>query len=154
MKGKMVLSTLLVSVLALSLVAAAGFSTSIRGSGGDIIQINGVAVDSGEKVSFSAYVSEGSARAGQGSVILSGSGESIRVKLTDAVILTNNANVLKVESVGYYYERTKNFFGFYTLQKVEGKVLYTLNKNTLQTDIVGSNGLNFKVNDVETRILR
>lgn len=156
MKNRLLMSAPLMTVLLISsaLALSAG-AYSLRGSNGDIVQINGISDFVYESASFSAYLSPGSAGTGQGSVILQArttDRETIRmgVKLINPVVEIDNANTLKVSNDGYFYQRVKTWNGFWTTEKVEGKVTYILNKKTGLTTVVGTNGLNFKVTDLQT----
>lgn len=160
MKNRLMYSAPLLALLLVSVVSASilgGYS--LRGSDGDIVFIGNENNFSFEKASFSAYVSPGSAGTGQGAVLITavttdGDRINLGVKLQNAVVLIDDANTLRVQSDGYYYERVKTWNGFWTLNKVEGKVTYTYNKNTGLTNVVGSNGLSFRVNGLETVNLR
>lgn len=159
MKSRLMYSAPLMALLLVSVVSAVAIgSYSLRGSNGDIEYINGVTDFKYERAKFSAYVSPGSRGTGQGSVILqakTNDGERLRlgVKLTNANVLRDD-NILKVESDGYYYQRYRSWNGFWRTQKVEGTVTYTFNKNTGETVVVGTNGLNFKVSGLNTINLR
>lgn len=155
MKNRLLMSAPLMTVLLVTSVLAMSGAFSLRGAGGDINYIGSDNSFSFEKVSFSAYVSPGSTGTGQGSIILRAvttDGENIQlgVSMKNAIVELDNANTLKVTSDGYYYQRVKTWNGFWTTEKVEGKVTYTYNKNTGLTTVLGHSGLNFKVTGIPT----
>jgi hypothetical protein len=146
--------SILCGLLAISIVSASGLSYSLRGYEGNIVQIGSESDFSYEKIQFSAYYSEGSAGSGQGSItLLALTPEkerfSVNVKLVNPVIVQNDNSTLVVENTGYFYERAKTWNGFWTLNKVEGKVTYTLDKNTGLLSVAGTDGLNFGADGIK-----
>lgn len=152
-KQKMLMALPVLAVFTLlttSLVVAGAYS--IRADGGDIFWIGSHTDLSNEYAKLNAYVSPGSSGTGQGTIILraeTSSGErlNLNVKLSDAEVLVDSANLLRVNSNAYYYERVGGL-----TQKVEGQVFYEYNKNTQKARVIGYDGMIFKVADMDATL--
>ena len=136
-------------VLALSMVSAAYFY-SLRGTGGSVVQVEGNPF-SASSIDFSAYVTP-DATGGQGSLSLQGTNR-YSVQWSSSQVLVDNANILQVQAQGFRYVTTR-INGFPVTQKVSGTVTFTYDKIAGLTDVVGSNGLNFQVDNIPTTRLR
>lgn len=154
MNNKLIYLSPLMALLFISMVSAVGVY-SLRGSGGDIVYIGSENSFLFERVLFSAHIFPMPSGAGQGMIILQATTTDERrinlgIHLKNAFVEVDNVNTLKVISDAYYFERIKDWNGFLTIKKVEGKVTYVYNKNKGLTNIVGYDGLKFGVGNIKT----
>lgn len=156
---KLGILVLMISLLAVSVFAS---SASLRAYDGEITKFEGITSfdpDKPMKVHLNVHHNEArgmdaEGHVGSGSLTMlaySSEGEklSVRAKLRNPEVLTDNANTLKVRYDGKQVRRSG--IGFVLL---EGPVTYTLNKNTGLISLTAGGDFNSKIVNMQANVLR
>ena len=146
MKSKLFLAaTPLLCLLLVGTVAAAS-AYSLRGQGGDLVNLHGDTAFSDSNIKFSAWSKPDQGKGSLNVIASTNAGEQVRLnlKLAQAEVLKNTKGVLKIKAIarGTYWKKGSS------PQRLSDKtVVYRYNKNTGLTDVWGA-GLN--VQDIPT----